>query len=1288
MAVLTDVSITFHTHNDDKNDSTVLHVFVKNRSANSQTPESNTDFISNWLALQRYLDPATGDLNDLDRNPYLAYGVHLAPGVTFDDPGTNTFSLTLSSDSIDARDIVLPVVNVHILTDDADRWIFDYTVTFTFDDTSAFSYSSKDNGGIDGIILDQDNHNHSGICWENPFAEVEPLDVPVTDAVLKKVTIEFATSQDNKNSGTGINIDIYNRLSKTERQEIAIGRNLFKGQEFPDQGSSLASRYSSYSWLADDGALAANPIRLADMVLPAVYIEIDTGGDDDRWTFDYQVTLEFANPADFNQKRQLYSWRTSGIVLDQDNRNYLGVYQGRPFPTFTPATAPVLTAQSDASRARSKQIPVAFLQAKFAEFINNRNGANASDNPPLKKVRLDNCGPTNGGNRETYADLKAIDAPHTHFLPGQPKVTYVSAPRSLGQIEQMAGLGDLYLQDINSKQLQLTVDPTNQDAPFSLTIVFETEGPTESIGGSSGSTAEMDITNLEIALDLTLAVKTTTSEVGTTQTVIDTMAWVDQMAGADDDTQSALKDKYIRVSVTTSSALDPGGYFRQGVRDAIYDALTKQDVITKRTGRDGINSQVSSWLTGGVADDDRNTDGNNILIDTVTIDDQDLTITYTTPAQIFVAEQPADWPTGHDFSPGNLANIDHIVVLMMENRSFDHMLGYLSLPTRAGGMGRSDVDGLKGGESNSYLGANYPSYPLSDTLFAPDPPHGREPVAHAINGGHMNGFASSFGQAHGRPIAGKIMGHQTAATVPSYDALARDFTIGHRWFASHPGPTFCNRFYLLTGRLNLDARGFWEFDNSSPILPVFTPTIFDYLSDPAHSDSGEPISWAYFEHGYCTLRFYERYTFDNTHIFTADDPEYGFFARAAAGTLPSVSFIDPHFVEYPPDANCDGPPADVADGQQFVRKVVEALVASPAWNKTMLVSVYDEHGGFYDHVPPPPAPAVSPDLPINTLGVRVPVFVISPWVQAGGVFGYDSPVAGGGGGVATTGVRAAARIVSPVQGLHFDHTSILKTIARRFMSNNPPYMGARYAAANDLSTVIGSERRQPQFLPFVRYNLEFTSSQMMLDVESGNPAPQTPLWQFMRNPSPAQDFAFEDAGDGYIYIRSNVSNLYVTVDAGLHESSLAMPAAMAAPTPAAPSGPRAGITPAAGARAVAEGTAVAATGAAPAAASGPGLIQDVKYQEPHGVGAIVAGRPQPSWQKWRLTSVSPAVIQRDLFQITNEAFPGKVLRPADPTQPRSPVVLGDPTPGAGPLHMHDVWKVTTPLVNDQPIMEA
>jgi hypothetical protein len=311
------------------------------------------------------------------------------------------------------------------------------------------------------------------------------------------------------------------------------------------------------------------------------------------------------------------------------------------------------------------------------------------------------------------------------------------------------------------------------------------------------------------------------------------------------------------------------------------------------------------------------------------------------------------------------------------------------------------------------------------------------------------------------------------------------------------------------------------------MLPVFTPTIFDYLND-AKDPAGAPLTWRYFEHGYCTLRFFERYTFDHEHVVSIDDPAEGFFSRARRGQLPSVSFIDPHFVDYPPGSDCDEPPSDVLAGQALVRRIVEAVVTSPAWPKTLLVIVYDEHGGFYDHVPPPPGARISPDFPVSTLGVRVPAFVISPWVTPGSVFGHDGdrvavPPASTAGGAAT-----ARQIGRPGRGLHFDHTSILKTIARRFLSDRPPYMGARYAAAQDLSAVVGTEAHRPQFLPFINYRLRFVASQLMLDaIVVTDPEPGAVLWQAPAEDSVVQDFSFEDAGDGFVHIRSHVKNDYV-----------------------------------------------------------------------------------------------------------------------------------------------------------------
>lgn len=396
---------------------------------------------------------------------------------------------------------------------------------------------------------------------------------------------------------------------------------------------------------------------------------------------------------------------------------------------------------------------------------------------------------------------------------------------------------------------------------------------------------------------------------------------------------------------------------------------------------------------------------------------------------------------------------------------------------------------------------------------------------------------------------------------------------------------------------------------------MFTPTIFDYLSgnDPI---SGAPLTWRYFEHAYCTLRFFERYTFNHENIVGFDDPNEGFFACARTGQLPSVSFIDPHFVDYPPGSNCDEPPSDVADGQKLVERIVNAVIASPAWSKTLLLIVYDEHGGFYDHVPPPDAARVSEDIPISTYGVRVPAFVITPWVAAGGVFGYDSGLtnpnpfspSGGAGSIGGAG-----------RDLHFDHTSILKTIARRFLSTNPPYMGARYAAANDLSDVIATEMRQPQFLPFIPYQLQFAKSGMMLDVKFADQAPGTILWQFPGNGGVAQDFSFEDAGNGFVYIRSHVSNLYVTVQA---------------------------------------------------------------------LNSVLTGGTTPSaGTKWMLSPISSSVLDRNLFVISNQAYPNVVLQPTDPSQSESPLVLGNGGASGG-IHggNPNAWNVRSTLLSDQQVI--
>jgi len=712
---------------------------------------------------------------------------------------------------------------------------------------------------------------------------------------------------------------------------------------------------------------------------------------------------------------------------------------------------------------------------------------------------------------------------------------------------------------------------------------------------------------------------------------LELLSWIDKIKDLqDDDLDNALKS-YISVHLTSS--LPAGdGTIQKYARSLIFDALNGfTDKVNQITFRETLSNAVSNWLLGG--------DGSYDVVSVENSDGQNAVIKYLVPANKLdpfpdSMFRPSDWPFIGNSNPtvtlpvtNSLANIKHIVVLTMENRSFDHMLGYLSLPVSAGGMGRTDVDGLAGPDVNfnPINNVNYPIFPIAegDTAFDIDPYHSYEPVANQINAelnetdpnhtffkpgtGKMNGFVKNFFDKAFAQKAPNIMGYHTAVNVPIYDALARDFAISDRWFSAHPGPTFCNRFYEITGRLNLTSglplgvfgndADVWEFSNSSPLTPVFNKTIFDYLTD-YHRTIEKGVTWKYYEHAYTFLRFFSKYTFDGTNIVRIDDPVNGFFADAKNGTLPSVSYIDPQFIELPPDANCDGPVADIKLGQDLVQKVVEAVVASPQFANTLLIITYDEHGGFYDHVPPPAATPFDDDFPIKTYGVRVPAFFISPWVKAGSVIGRDA---------------------NGTENHHFDHTSILKTIAARMMGKNPPYMGPRFAAAQNLSVVLDTKLRKPMFLPFIRYNIMFNASGMMLNVPNGSTATGASLLQFTKNQKsdPAQDFSFELATGGWTYIRTHCGALYVTVDANNFS-----------------------------------------------------IKQDVKY--PARQAAI-----DMKCQLWKLSPPATIGSAENSYVIINDLFPNKILQPVSLQSGAQLVLVDKPAT----ITAANTWIVTSPMLS-------
>jgi phospholipase C len=310
---------------------------------------------------------------------------------------------------------------------------------------------------------------------------------------------------------------------------------------------------------------------------------------------------------------------------------------------------------------------------------------------------------------------------------------------------------------------------------------------------------------------------------------------------------------------------------------------------------------------------------------------------------------------------------------------------------------------------------------------------------------------SSLTKSEIQQLRGEVMGYHPANHVPVYDFFADQFCVCDQWYASHPGHTWPNRFVTLTGALAPGKNGLPQIDN--PELATYDPlevaTIFDHLS-------AAGVEWRYFEHDLSMLRLFSKYTFDTECILPVNDPEKGFFAMARRGNLPPVTFIEPSLTDLPP-GNDDHPPSDISDGQQLVNAIYKALRESPIWNKTLFIITYDEHGGFYDHVHPKElsifdhrtpeydlskviAPlGFDPDTgkAINYYGMRVPAFVISPWIP----------------------LRMVSHEI-------YDHTSILKTIITRFLSTNPPNMGRRVALANHVGSLLALDSPRTQLPAF------------------------------------------------------------------------------------------------------------------------------------------------------------------------------------------------------------------------------
>ena len=355
----------------------------------------------------------------------------------------------------------------------------------------------------------------------------------------------------------------------------------------------------------------------------------------------------------------------------------------------------------------------------------------------------------------------------------------------------------------------------------------------------------------------------------------------------------------------------------------------------------------------------------------------------------------------------------HVVLVMMENRSFDHLLGWLpGADGKQAGLSYLDTNGQP--HSTWALAPNYQGCGCGD----PD---------HSFAGGRLefNTNSLTFGNCDGWLRANDMfsVGYYAQADLSFLGQAATNWTVCDHYFAAIMAETQPNRIYQhsaqtdsLTNRLGL--AGFLEH-------PLNLPTIWDRLAQ-------NNISGRYYSEGLPFLFAYGPGTYAGI-INNATQ----FFQDCAAGTLPAVSFVDPFLTSDDLSPGDDDHPfADIRKGEQFLASIYNAVASSPNWSSTVLIINFDEWGGFFDHVTPPVAQVpqqeqaayaavniLPTDATYGLRGFRVPCLVISPWARRGFVFTNEV----------------------------FDHTSILKLIENRF---NLQPLTVRDQFANDLADAL------------------------------------------------------------------------------------------------------------------------------------------------------------------------------------------------------------------------------------------
>ncbi|HSV04926.1 MAG TPA: alkaline phosphatase family protein [Candidatus Binatus sp.] len=347
---------------------------------------------------------------------------------------------------------------------------------------------------------------------------------------------------------------------------------------------------------------------------------------------------------------------------------------------------------------------------------------------------------------------------------------------------------------------------------------------------------------------------------------------------------------------------------------------------------------------------------------------------------------------------GSQIPIDHIVVLMQENRSFDHYFGQLH------DQGQPRVRPPRANSSNpdptNPGGPGIGRFHKTTYCESADLDHSWSGTHKEYDGGLMDGFTAQNVDSTD-PTGSRTMGFYDRTDLPFYYALFSAFATSDRYFCSVLSQTFPNRFFLLAGTSFGHIAN--DFPTGNPVNDFAQPTIFNELD-------AAGVSWKIY---FSQIPFADEFSYVRNHVPPMTFPVQDFMNDAQNGTLPSVSFIDPIFLAQATVENDEHPPSNIQVGQNFVAGIINALFMSPQWGSSALFLTWDEHGGFWDHVPPPAA-CLPDDIPpmlgsgdepgaFDRYGIRVPVVVVSPF--------------------------ARQRYVSHRV---YDHTSILRFIETRF----------------------------------------------------------------------------------------------------------------------------------------------------------------------------------------------------------------------------------------------------------------